>query len=109
MKARPIGQCTSEAAAPRRRKSWRNADSKTRHALGTILGCRNRIEVMPWFFCISLWLSSLLALSMSRGWIALFFSGQMFSSGQWLFKSLVRRTWPEISSEPIEPMERVMR
>jgi hypothetical protein len=109
MKARQIGQCTSGATASFRWMSSQTVYSKTRHAFGAILGCYNRMQVMPWFFCISLWLSSLLALSMSRGWIALFFSGQMVSSAQWLFKSLVRRTWSGISPEPIKPLERVMR
>ena len=48
--------------------------------------------VMNWFFCISLWLSLLLALWMSRGWIGLFFSGQVLSTGTCLVKKLVRKT-----------------
>jgi hypothetical protein len=48
--------------------------------------------IMNWFFCVSLWLSLLLALWMSRGWIGLFFSGQLLSAGTRLVKSLARKT-----------------
>ncbi len=47
---------------------------------------------MNWFFCFSLWFSLLLALWMTRGWIGVFFSGQVLSTGTWLVKKLTQRT-----------------
>lgn len=48
--------------------------------------------VMTWIFCFSLWTSSLLVIWVSRGWIGLFFSGQVLYAGVGLWKSLRRRT-----------------
>jgi hypothetical protein len=48
--------------------------------------------MMNWFFCISLWLSLLFALWMSRGWMGLLFSGQVLSAGTCLVKRMVRKT-----------------
>jgi hypothetical protein len=54
-------------------------------------------RLLPWLFCASLWLSSLAALWMTRGWIALFLSGQIFSAVHWLLKNLARKTRPASS------------
>jgi hypothetical protein len=44
------------------------------------------------FLCVSLWLSLVLAIWMSRGWIGLLFSGQILSAGACVFQWLTRRT-----------------
>jgi hypothetical protein len=43
-------------------------------------------------FCLSLWISLVAAIWMSRGWIGLFFSGQILSAGTYLIQRLFRRT-----------------
>lgn len=47
---------------------------------------------MHCLLCVSLWISLLLAIWMSRGWIGLLFSGQLLSTGAYLFQKLARRT-----------------
>jgi hypothetical protein len=42
--------------------------------------------------CLSLWMSLLVAIWLTRGWIGLLFSGQLFSAGAKLFKTLSKRT-----------------
>ncbi len=43
-------------------------------------------------FCLSLWMSLLIAIWLTRGWIGLLFSGQLFSAGTRLFEKLSKRT-----------------
>ena len=43
-------------------------------------------------FCLSIWISLLFAIWMSRGWIGLFFSGQILSAGTYLIQRLFKRT-----------------
>lgn len=43
-------------------------------------------------FCLSLWMSLLVAVWLTRGWIGLLFSGQLFSAGARLFETLSKRT-----------------
>ena len=43
-------------------------------------------------FCLSLWMSLLIAVWLTRGWIGLLFSGQLLSAGTKLFESLWKRT-----------------
>jgi hypothetical protein len=42
--------------------------------------------------CLSLWMSLLVAIWLTRGWIGLLFSGQLFSAGVKLFGALSERT-----------------
>lgn len=42
--------------------------------------------------CLSLWMSVLVAIWLTRGWIGLLFSGQLFSAGAKLFGALSERT-----------------
>jgi len=42
--------------------------------------------------CFSLWISLLVAIWFARGWIGLFFSGQVLSAGACLFQILAKRT-----------------
>ena len=58
----------------------------------TIFGSHYGRRMMRWIFCVSLWLSSVLAIWLVRGWIGLFFSGQVLSAGVYLWKGLARRT-----------------
>ena len=48
-------------------------------------------RIMGWAFCVSLWVSSLLAIWMTRGWIGLFLSGHVLSAGTCLLKGLAKR------------------
>ena len=43
-------------------------------------------------FCLSLWMSLLVAIWLTRGWIGLFFSGQLLSAGAGLFETLSKGT-----------------
>lgn len=42
--------------------------------------------------CLSVWISLLAAIWLTRGWIGLLFSGQLLSAGARLFESLSKRT-----------------
>ena len=42
--------------------------------------------------CLSLWMSLLVAIWLTRGWIGLLFSGQLFSVAAKLFEKLSKRT-----------------
>ncbi len=42
--------------------------------------------------CLSLWMSLLVAIWLTRGWIGLLFSGQLFSAGAKLLETLSKRT-----------------
>ncbi len=42
--------------------------------------------------CLSLWMSLLFAIWLTRGWIGLLFSGQLLSAGARLFETLSKRT-----------------
>lgn len=73
-------------------------------------GAKNRMSPTPFFrlaaergtgmtvyvsnliLCLSLWMSLLVALWLTRGWIGLLFSGQLFSAGAKLFETLSKRT-----------------
>lgn len=54
-------------------------------------------SLMNGFFCLSLWLSLLLALWMCRGWIGLLFSGQVLSAGTCLVRRLALKTQNALS------------
>lgn len=43
-------------------------------------------------FCLSLWMSLLIAIWLTRGWIGLLFSGQLLSAGARIFETLSKRT-----------------
>src|SRR5579863_844058 len=49
-------------------------------------------RMMPWFFSISLGISSLLALWTTHGLMALFLSGQFLSAGSWVFRVIAGKT-----------------
>jgi hypothetical protein len=63
-----------------------------------VLPLFNHLRMANWFFCLTVWLSSLAAIWMSRGWIGLFVSGQVLSAGAFLFKGLGRRPPSCVSS-----------
>src|ERR1700728_1494440 len=48
--------------------------------------------------CLSLWMSLLVAIWLTRGWIGLLFSGQLFSAGTKLFETLSKRTQYALSA-----------
>ena len=51
-------------------------------------------RVTPWLFLVGLWGSSLFALWMSRGSLALLLSGQLFSAGNWLCETFSAKREP---------------
>jgi hypothetical protein len=53
--------------------------------------CRSS-RMMGWLLCASLWVSSLVAIWMSLGWIGLFMSGHVLSAGTYWMKGLAKRT-----------------
>ena len=73
-------------------------------------GAKNRMSPTPFFrlaaqrrtgmavyvsnliLCLSLWMSLLVAIWLTRGWIGLLFSGQLFSAGAKLLETLSKRT-----------------
>lgn len=57
-------------------------------------------RLMNCFSLIGLWLSLLVGLWISRGWIGLLFSGQALSAGAFLVKGLARRTGVAFSFQP---------
>jgi hypothetical protein len=54
--------------------------------------CGITAATMHCLLCVSLWISLMLAVWMTRGWIGLLFSGQLLSAGACLFQKLARRT-----------------
>ena len=78
----PFWQISPREATARRRSAEKSLISSTWTRVG------------PWLFFICLWMSSLLALWMSRGLLALFLSGQLFSAGSWLFRSFAKKARP---------------
>jgi hypothetical protein len=50
------------------------------------------VYVSNLILCLSLWMSLLVAIWLTRGWIGLLFSGQLYSIGAKLFKTLSKRT-----------------
>jgi hypothetical protein len=76
---------TSFAIADRRLRNGQN------HPAAVIPALR-RLRTMSRFFCFAVWLSSLAALWMTRGWVGLFVSGQVLSAGTCLLRGLARKT-----------------
>jgi hypothetical protein len=51
--------------------------------------------------CLSLWVTLLVAIWLTRGWIGLLFSGQLFSAVAKLFGTLLKRTQYAFSAENV--------
>lgn len=49
-------------------------------------------RMMSWLLCASLWVSSLVTIWMTLGWIGLFMSGHVLSAGAYWMKGLAKRT-----------------
>ena len=56
-------------------------------------------------FCLSLWMSLIAAIWLSKGWIGLFFSGQVLSTGFCLFETLFKRTHYAFSANSVPAHE----
>lgn len=109
MKAYQTDGRTSTAAWPVGWVSQLNADGRVlnlRRAAVTVLPSWFRMRGTSCFFCVGVWLSSLVAIWMSRGWVGLFLSGQVLSAGAWLFEGMAKRTERVVrrieSTEPFE-------
>ena len=80
--------------------AWRNSFVEAKCEMAQDASARlarmRRSNVAAWaansFFYASLWLSLLAAIWLSRGWIGLFFSGQVLCAGSCLVQRLVKRT-----------------
>ena len=78
-----------------------NADfrlRKVQNLPAAFISSVSRLRMLSWFFCVTVWVSSLAAIWMSRGLIGLFVSGQVLSAGACLFKDLAKRTPSSVSS-----------
>jgi hypothetical protein len=64
---------------------------RSRSLFATAIGGCNGPRMMRWLFCVSLWISSLLAIWITRGWIGLFLSGQVLSAGAFLFNGMAKK------------------
>jgi hypothetical protein len=95
MNARPIDQCTDECALWPRLLCAQQIDSPRQRAIPASV---TKSRIWPWIFGFSLWFSSVLAIWMSRGWLALLMSGQLLSVSGWLFRNLARKTQTGLSS-----------
>jgi len=93
MKASHIDGRGGDAALPTCWMFEQNAQAK-QHRVPKSLVASTWAHMTPWFFFICLGTSSFLALWMSRGWIALFMSGQLFSAGSWLFRAFTGKMRP---------------
>jgi hypothetical protein len=79
---------------------WRLFSEQAQHFIcrkstGDLLSaCRTGMAVCTanMICCLSLWLSLAAAIWLARGWIGLFFSGQIVSAGAYLLKILFKRT-----------------
>lgn len=107
MNAGQIDGCAGVTVVPFHRKPSPNVDWKARNAFRPAPASRTNARIASYLFFIGLTLSSLLALSMSYGWIALFLSGQVFSSGSWLYKSLIRKIRRDAHSASAQSAESI--
>lgn len=91
MKANQINGAAPIASFPSRQTSFLSADWRLhdlRSAAESVLSSYKRISMMSLLFSIGIWLSSLAALWMSRGWIGLLMSGQLLSTAAGLCRGL---------------------
>jgi|SRR5579872_2892982 len=94
MNASQIDAQAYVAACPFPSRSLLSRDLRTRRLRVLFLAAAsycNRSRMMRGLFCVSLWISSLLAIWMTRGWIGLFFSGQVLSAGAFLLKGAAKK------------------
>jgi hypothetical protein len=95
--------CAYSAQLLKRSFPWSLAEAKSSKATGSRSGkphrassanCRSAFvtSLSNGLLCVSLWLSLLLAIWLTRGWLGLLFSGQALSAGAYLVKGMARRT-----------------
>ena len=65
---------------------------RMRAGLVAVIRFGNGSRIVGWLFCASLWVSSLLVVWMTLGWIGLFMSGHVLSAGTYWVKGLAKRT-----------------
>jgi hypothetical protein len=65
---------------------------RLRAGFETVIRLCTRSRMMGWVLCASLWISSLLVIWMSVGWMGMFLSGHLLSAGTYWMKGLARRT-----------------
>lgn len=93
MKANQINGAAPIASCPTGQASFLSADWRLRDlrsASESALSSYNRLRIMSLLFSIGVWLSSLAAIWMSRGWIGLLLSGHLLSTAAGLCKGLPR-------------------
>lgn len=108
MSVNQINRCRTQAPRPLRWPAALTVDWKLRRLprFAGLAGFHYRgTDISTWVCCIGVWISSLVAIWMSRGWVGLFLSGQVLSTGTFLWKgaagSLQFVCSPEIvSNEP---------
>jgi hypothetical protein len=75
---------------------WVEAKHRMSSAQIFRVAARRRTELAVYasnlILCLSIWMSLLVAIWLTRGWIGLLFSGQLLSAGATLFETLSKRT-----------------
>lgn len=111
MKANQINGAALISSLSAGRASFPSADWRLRNLRSpsaSVIPSDNRLRMMSLTFSISVWLSSLTAIWMSRGWIGLFLSGQLLSAAAGLCKCLPEMRQAAVRKiESIEPFEGV--
>jgi hypothetical protein len=74
--------------------------SEPQPAIAVTCGYPLRARLMNGFFCVSVWVSLLLAIWLTRGWLGLIVSGQALSAVAFLLKVLARQTQLAFSHRP---------
>ena len=70
----------------------REAAGRVWAGISAVMRVGSSSRMMGWLFCASLWVSSLLAVWMTLGWIGLFMSGHVLSAGTYWVRGLAKRT-----------------
>jgi hypothetical protein len=100
---------TAAATSLRVKTTWRPQGIEAKHRMSPTpilrLDAQRRTRMTLYasnlILCLSLWMSILVAIWLTRGWIGLLFSGQLFSAGAKLFGALSERTQHAFSAKNV--------
>lgn len=100
---------TATAAGLRVKTTWRTHRVEAKHRMSPAPNLRldsqrrtgMAVCASNLILCLSLWMSLLVAIWLTRGWIGLLFSGQLVSIGARLFGTLSERTQYALSARNV--------
>jgi hypothetical protein len=100
---------TAAATSLRIRTTWRPHWVEAKHRMSPTPILREHaqrrtgkaVSASNLILCLSLWMSLLVAIWLTRGWIGLLFSGQLFSAGAKLLGTLSERTQYAFSARKV--------